>query len=456
MFAFLLLVGLVIPFLVPRHAPEEIFEWLPRSVAQRAERSLGIARTAAEGPPMVWLRFDDESLNAELAPATPRAPIADLLERLLGEAGASPKLVFLDIAVTEPGRDPVGDARLQNAVREWNRTPAAAPLAIYAGRGCSAPGQPITGGDADPTIPFDPGAFGEALPLRPTHTAARKARVTWSCPTFIGLRQTEYSCVTTPPTATAPNRTYKWALPSPAWFAASVRSSPTEFGAHMLQNLESADEVCRGLDPAESGISRPHLSRLNLAYSDLGGADGLARRTVAGGKRPLLSIISMSKLRDRPDSDLSALNGAIVVIGTGNSWFPDRIHTEAGEIPGGVVVAAALREALLFGLSEPMAAATQSLMIVVGFALAALIFRILVPGLRRRVMASERIRRPLLAFLILHEQTIVLLLLVFLFWMPGLFPAQFTLVVVVVAFLTELMLLADFMGEDWKREQVAG
>jgi len=245
------------------------------------------------------------------------------------------------------------------------------------------------------------------------------------------------------------------ALPSPAWFAASVRASRSDFHSPMRSNLEAADRVCRGVDPAEAGIRRPHLSRVSLAYNDLGGAPGLARRTAAGGKKPLLSVVPIGKLLAQPDSDLGALDGAIVVIGTGNSWFPDIIHTEAGDVPGSIIVAAALREAFLFGLSEPVAPAAQALMIFFGLLLAALVFRILLPRARRHAMAWKWVKRPVFPFLILHEQVIVLLVFALLFWMPGMLPVRLTLVVVVIAVLTEFMLLADFMRQDWKRETVA-
>ncbi|MGZ8286279.1 MAG: hypothetical protein ACXW27_07610 [Allosphingosinicella sp.] len=453
--ALLLLVGLFIPFLVPSHAPDRILEWLPQAAAQQAERSLGIARTGADGPPMVWVRFDDDSLNADKAPATPRAPIADLLERMLRRPATFPDLVFLDIAIAQPGGDPAGDARLLAAIAAWNEVPEAPPLAIYAGRSCTAPGQPVgAAGDSDPTIFFDPGIYRDVVPLRASGATA-KTRIAWSCPTFIGLRQTEYSCVTTTPLARSPNRTYKWALPSPAWFAASARASRSDFHSFMRSDLEAADKICRGVDPDETGMRRPHLSRVSLAYNDLGGAAGLARRTAAGGQRPLLSVVPIGKLLGQPDSDLGALGGAIVVIGTGNSWFPDIIHTEAGDVPGSIIVAAALREAFLFGLSEPVAPSAQALMIFFGLLLAALIFRVLLPLARRSAMAWSWVRRPILPFLILHEQVIVLLVFAFLFWMPGLLPVRLTLVVVVVAVLTEFMLLADFMRQDWKREKVA-
>lgn len=460
----LALLGLALPILGSGSGPDPLLNLLPRSHAERAEKSFSHARTGAEGPPIVWLRFDEESLRnlagpdaMSSAPLIPRHAIAELLKRIRTSQSTLPDMVYLDVALAEPGDDPASEERLVQELGAWQAGARAPPLAIFAGRSCTAPRQLVEAGAGDDTIVFfDPGIYGAIATPSPDGERYSDRRIFWSCPNFAGLMQAEYSCVTTKPNLASGKLASKLALPSPAWFADAVRTSPRAPGPALTGKLTGADMICRGVDPERSGLDRPYQSRMSLAYQEDKRFGGLSQRTAGDGRRPLLTVVPVGRLLGQPRSDLSALGGAIVVIGAGNSWFPDIVSTEVGQVPGSLLVGAGLREARIFGLYEPLTAEAYSVLIFCSFVLATALLRCALPRLRRWSMKKIKPRFRLLAFLLLHEQVIVMLLFALLFWMPNLFGIRLTPVLVVVVLLVEALLLSQFLEEEWDREKLAG
>lgn len=439
-FGFALVAGALILVAIPSDIARAIVSALDSSAFSRANHAIADRRTWAEGPSVVWVRFDDASIGGRPVAYVPRPSIAAVLRRVRTAPGPKPAIVFLDLALGESLVP--ADRGLEEELAQW-RGAATPLLAVHAGRSCEPPPDEA-GRQAGGTVYFDP-PYSAAIP-RPGSPAAPQSRISWACPAFDGFDQAEYSCVTMrgrPPTDLAE----KFALPSPAWLAAAANRSRRANATDLAASLDAATEDCRGT--REVAQLRPYRGRVNLAYREDEGLDGLRRPLPAGGA--LLHELSARSVA--MDGDLSPIADSILVIGASNSWTPDRIATAEGDIPGSILVGFAMREAWLFGLDREPPAFGRLLLfaaLLTAFKLVANRLRIWRP----RAMAGWR-GPKLFWFLLLQEKTAVIAMVALAYWLSAWFPVGLIFALLVAVVIAGLLFVSDTLSEDWYREKMA-
>lgn len=450
-FAVIAVLGALFLLLTPRDVATDLLAVVNKSASDDVRQSFRLARTMADGPPVVWIRFDDRSLVA-LAPDHPHVVPRDALARLLDRvrAGPRPRLVFLDVAIGE--RMIAGLPALDAALGRW-REAAAPPMAVYAGRACGTVlGAALPGSGSDEASYFAPHYARRILTLGGPSDNERDSRsgaagasgshtnIIWSCPVYAGLQQFEFSCATI---QLGSGRSETIAIPSPARFAAAARSGQIDL-AVLREQLAQATLLCRG--GGEDGEFARYLTPVHLTLRD-DRTDLLTTNTV-GGRRLLTIRSAVDMLRD--DADLESLDGAIVVIGGGSSWSPDIVPTEEGGVNGGVLVAFAMRQALTFGIDME----TGRLIPILTFLIFLLSLRFLtlcLPRFRKSIMARWP-RASILFFLLLQEQVLVFAIVVALIATPAAFLIDIGGAVIVAIIAAELMLLFDSLARDWGNE----
>ncbi|MDB5672356.1 MAG: hypothetical protein JWO25_3315 [Alphaproteobacteria bacterium] len=446
-FLFCLLLGAALVFFVPEEAAKQLLNATDFSQVDRAERAVSERMTRVDGPPIVWIRFDQASIDALGGPGNaltvPRDAVAALLQRILAEKGARPRLVFVDIAIG--AREVPQSAPLKLSLGRWRDDLTAPPLAVFAGHACSPPLQETDSSDLGDgrTQRFDP-LYSEEI----SNSADRASgTIIWSCPIFDGLRQHEFSCVFLNPSAGG-ELVSAYAVPSPAWFARSVADKVERKRTEVPDLVARATGACRGGDM--QNVGRPVRSRIHLAYDSLGGADGL-RRVRVGGTRPLLEILPATEvLKDK--SDLSALAGALVVIGGGGEWTPDRIETDEGPIPGSLLVGFAMRQAWIKGLPSP-SGRWSSVALYVLLLCSLRLVALQVAGWRHKAIRTVPRHARFPVFVAVHEDVLLLVCLLLIIFFSGRLGFNGVIVLGSGAAMAELMVLFDRLCEEWDIEK---
>lgn len=449
-------VGAIFLLLMPYDVSMDLLAIVDKSASDDVRQSARRSRTTAEGPPVIWIRFDDRSLQ-QLAPSDrqhiiPREAIARILDRI--REAPRPRLVFLDVAI---GEAVVAEqVALTDALDRW-RASNAPPMAVFAGRACGTVlGSPLPASGVGEASYFAPHYSQQVTMLGgPSNIEGREDRtsrrtqpgttVIWSCPLFAGLEQMEFGCATV---RMASGRSETVAIPSPARFATAARTGRLDTTA-LRQQLDEAEILCRG--GSQGAEFARYLTPVHLAPRDEQGQD-LLTRTIVGG-RPLLSVRSAADLL-QADADLESLAGAIVVIGGGSSWSPDIVPTEAGGINGSVLVGFALRQAFIFGTDVQGGWRLPILIFLVAL-LTVRLLTLALPRLRKRAMKRWP-RAALLSFLILQEQALVFAVVLALIALPGFLLVDIGGAVIIAIIAAEIMLLIDSLGRSWFDERKTG
>jgi len=452
--AVIAVLGSIFLMLMPPDVASSLLSAIDKSASNDVRQSARRSRTMAEGPPVVWIRFDDRALQ-QLAPPdrqhiVPREAVARLLDRI--REGPRPRLLFLDVAI---GETVVPEqAALDEALGRW-RAAAAPPMAVFAGRGCGTVlgGSLQMSGSAEAsyfaphysrwiTTLGGPSDDGDARRTDPSQTSQSATNIIWSCPLFAGLEQMEFGCATV---RLRSGRSETVAIPSPARFAAGAQSGRLDTIA-LRNQISEATLLCRG--GSQGTEFARYLTPVHLAHRNEQGGNLLTQTRVGG--RPLLSVRSAAEIL-QADADLDSLAGAIVVIGGGSSWSPDIVPTEDGGVNGSVLVGFALRQALIFGTDTE----TGRVVPILVFFVALLMIRLLtlwLPTFRNRAMGRWP-RASFFSFLILQEQALVLAIVLALIALPGFLLVDIGGAVIIAIIAAEIVLLIDSLGRSWADEK---
>jgi hypothetical protein len=395
-----------------------------------------------DAPGITWINFDDRDRLGASSPLTPKPDIANLLTRIRQDPNHAPLLAMLDINIIGPNIP--GDSALAKALSAWSTDPRAPPLAIAAGPACQ--GAEAASGSQ---VLFDPTPYVDTASPDPRAPTESRGKIVWVCPQFEGLNQFLWVCTNGAPQLGSPT----FALPSPAWFAWSIRQSGNGFSEVLKRQLSNVDRSCAGGDsqPIRFGDRRlkmPMISRVRVTFD-------LVRHAGVDDKGELIvRQLNATNILASPKASMKSLDRRIVVIGSSSRLWSDETPTRMGDAPGALIVAAALRAGWVWG---PPSEVSDLLVCVIGTCLILLGAALLHLRSKLRPMtegAATTVRFVAFLFLYPHLQAwLFLTSAIFIFLhLPG-FITQHALVragVMLIAI--EFLFVVDGFIEEWRNE----
>ncbi len=345
------LVGLIVLLLIQIPAVEQSFIGAPDRVMMETAFRLRADTVGGTADPILFLDIDDRTLS-QLSPApgtfaaplttTPRSLVAVLLNFMRkAPATSAPRVVLVDVDVSEPGPDGAeGVARLKSVLTDWAATKSAPQLLIER--------------DVFPAAQLGMDGPATVLPDTPYDAVLQSApNIHWA--TFQALSDLNgvmrevlpYQCVLTrsgtTPLYSAALLAYQYAERDPKVFArAPVRRwfddaavhcqsqpyAPLKHGEridyHFSLELNSNDRVWPNLSPAWPGFRR------------CGTSDSKIFRRVS-------AIDVVSALNAGGDVSGDLLCQRIVIIGGTNTGSADFVQTPLNEMNGSALIANSIR-----------------------------------------------------------------------------------------------------------------